>query len=174
MSADTQLRDGRLPRPAGGASHKSYQPELSAALMEVQGAVIRECRLDAATMELVRMRCAQVHDCRVCQTVRLEPARAAGVDEDVLAQVSRYESSALSQRHKVILRLVDAHLFGSTPPSLPAEVAEHLSPAEAVDVVLLAAKCSYQKSLVALGLDAPGDYVWFEFDPQTGRNRPLR
>ena len=163
----------RLPLPADGSSHKSYQPELSAALMELQGAIIRHCVLDVVTMELIRIRCANVHDCQVCRTVRLEPARAAGVDETVLAKVQFYETSDLTERHKVVLRLVDAHLFGSVPPGLPAQVAGHLTPDEAADVVLLVAKCSYQKSLVALALDAPGSYVWFDFDQETGRNIPL-
>jgi AhpD family alkylhydroperoxidase len=173
MTGGTETRDRRLPLPADGSSHKAYQPELSAALMDVQAAVIRECTLDPVTMELVRMRCADVHDCRVCKSVRLEPARAAGADETVLAQVTKYETSTLSERHKVVLRLADAHMFGYVPPSLPEQVADQLCAEEALDVVLLVAKCSYQKSLVALGLDTPGEYTWFEFDPMTGRNRPL-
>jgi AhpD family alkylhydroperoxidase len=163
----------RIPLPADGASHKSYAPELSAALTEVQGAVIRSNTLDPLTFELVRIRCARVHDCRVCQFVRLEPARAAGADEAFLAKVDFYERSDLTERQKVVLRLVDAHLFGSVPASLPAQVREHLTEEEALDVVLVAAKCSYQKSLVALQLDAPGEYQSFEFDPVTGRNVPV-
>ena len=169
----TTVRDTRLPLPADGSSHKTYQPELADALMQLQGAVIRHCVLDVVTMELVRIRCANVHDCRVCRTVRLEPARAAGADETVLAKVQDYESSDLDERHKVVLRLADAHLFGHVPATLAADVAAHLTPDEAADVVLLVAKCSYQKSLVALGLDSPGSYVWFEFDQRTGRNIPI-
>jgi alkylhydroperoxidase family enzyme len=173
VTAASETRPARIEPPADGASHKSYQPELSDALMQLQAAVIQQCRLDAVTMELVRIRCANVHDCRVCRQVRLEPARAAGADEAVLAKVQTYETSDLSERHKVVLRLTDAHLFGSVPASLPDQVGAHLTPEEAVDIVLLVAKCSYQKSLVALGLDTPGTYTWFEFDPQTGRNVPL-
>jgi AhpD family alkylhydroperoxidase len=173
MTATSRTRPTRLAPPADGSSHKTYQPELSDALMQLQSAVIQHCRLDAVTMELIRIRCANVHDCRVCRQVRLEPARAAGVDETMLAKVQSYETSDLGERHKVVLRLTDAHLFSSVPPSLPDQVAAHLTPEEAVDVVLMVAKCSYQKSLVALGLDSPGGYTWFEFDPQTGRNVPL-
>jgi AhpD family alkylhydroperoxidase len=173
MTAASDTRSTRLPLPEDGSSHKTYQPALSNALMELQGAIVRECVLDPVTMELIRIRCANVHDCRVCRHVRLEPARAAGADETVLAKVQFYETSDLSERHKVILRLADAHLFGSVPPSLSEQVGAHLTPEEAVDVVLLVAKCSYQKSLVALGLDSPGAYTWFEFDQQTGRNIPL-
>ena len=173
MTADSQTRPARLPAPADGSSHKTYQPALSAALMELQGAVVRSCALDPVTMELVRIRCANVHDCRVCRQVRYEPARTAGADEAVLAKVQAYETSDLSERHKVVLRLADAHLFGAVPPSLADQVADHLTPEEALDVVLLVAKCSYQKSLVALGLDTPGAYTWFDFDPRTGRNVPV-
>jgi hypothetical protein len=91
--------------------------------------------------------------------VRFEPARAAGAVESVLAKVQTYVTSDLSERHKVALRLADAHLFGHVPASLPAQVAAQLTAAEAADVVLLVAKCSYQKSLVALGLDRPGNYT---------------
>jgi AhpD family alkylhydroperoxidase len=159
--------------PADGSSHRGYQPALSAALMELQAAVMRGCSLDPVTIELVRIRCAHVHDCRVCSHVRLQPARDAGADEELLAEVDHYEHSSLGERHKVVLRLADAHLFGAVPPTLPAQVAEHLTPQEALDVVLLVTKNSYQKALVALGLDSPGSYTYFEFDPQTGRNVPL-
>jgi hypothetical protein len=105
-----------------------------------------------------------VHDCRVCRQVRLEPARAAGADATVLAKVQSYETSDLSKRHRVVLR--SPMLICSA--SLADEVATHLTAEEAVDIVMFVAKCSYQKSLVALGLDTPGRYTWFDFDAQTG------
>lgn len=168
----TDARAPRLPL-AAGTSHKSLQPRLSDALMQLQAAVMRDCVLDPVTIELIRIRCAHVHDCRVCSHVRLRPAAEAGVDEDMLSQVDHYENSTLAEKHKVALRLTDAHLFGSSGNSLPAQVAAHFSQEEALDIVLLVAKCSYQKSLVALGLDAPGSYTWFDFDADTGRNVPM-
>jgi AhpD family alkylhydroperoxidase len=173
MTSSAPVRGPRLTLPADGSSHKTLRPALADALMHVQAAVIRDCVLDPVTMELIRIRCAHVHDCRVCSYVRLRPALDAGADEDVLAQVDHYETSDLSERHKVVLRLADAHIFGSPAPGLSEQVAEHLTQEEAIDVVLLVAKCSYQKSLVALGLDAPGSYAWFDFDQQTGRNIPV-
>ncbi len=166
--SDTSSRGPRLPAPADGGRFQSYRPDLLAALNAFQAAVVRENSLDPVTTELIRMRCAHVHDCRVCKSVRLDPARAAGADEQVLAEVGHYEASTLGERHKVVLRLADAHLFGSVPPSLPGQVAGELSPREALDVVLLVAKFSYQKSLVALGIDAPRGYTYFEWDQQTG------
>jgi AhpD family alkylhydroperoxidase len=173
MTTTSETPTTRLPLPADGSSHRTYQPALSDALMEVQGAIIRHCELDPVTMELIRIRCANVHDCRVCRSVRSESARVAGADETFLEKAQSYETSDLSERHKVVLRLADAHIFGSVPASLPDQVAAHLTPEEALDVVLIVAKCSYQKSLVALALDAPGSYTRFEFDPQTGRNVPV-
>lgn len=167
---ETQIETPRTPLPPDGSSPRTYQPALSEALMELQAAVMRRCTLDPVTIELVRMRCAHVHDCRVCSSMRLQPARDAGADEEFLAQVDHYEDSSLDARHKTVLRLADAHLFGSVPDSLPSQVAEHLTPEEALDVVLLVAKFSYQKSLVALRLDSPGRYTYFQFDPTTGRN----
>ena len=173
MTVPTETPSARIPMPADGSSHKSYQPELSAALMDMQAAIMRHCSLDPVTIELVRIRCAHVHDCRVCSHVRLQPARDAGADDAFLSQVDDYEHSELDERHKVALRLADAHLFGSVPPSLPAQVKAHLTAEEAVDIVLLVARNSYQKSLVSLKLDAPGAYTWFDFDPVTGRNVPV-
>ena len=79
MTVPTETPSARIPMPADGSSHKSYQPELSAALMDMQAAIMRHCSLDPVTIELVRIRCAHVHDCRVCSHVRLQPARDAGL-----------------------------------------------------------------------------------------------
>lgn len=174
MTAANATRELRVPLPTDGTSHRSYQPALSEALMDVQATVVKRLSVDPVLLELVRLRCANVHDCRVCKQVRLEPARAAGLDEDTLAKVQNYEASDLSERHKVALRLADSHLLGWVPPSLPEQVAAHLTPEEALDIVLLVVKNSYQKSLVALGLDIPVEYTEFRYDMETGRNVPLR
>ena len=55
--------------------------ELVALLVAYQDAVVRYGLLDAVTTELVRLRCARQHDCRICQTLRLADAAHAGVDD---------------------------------------------------------------------------------------------
>ncbi|MSV75349.1 MAG: hypothetical protein F2874_07540, partial [Actinobacteria bacterium] len=56
-------------------------PELVALLGEYQDTVVRSRHLDAITTELVRLRCARQHDCRICQTLRLADAADSGLDE---------------------------------------------------------------------------------------------
>lgn len=160
-------RGPRLPPPPGGGSHRAWQPRLAAALDDYQAAVVRGNPLDAVTTELVRIRCARVHDCRACRTLRLVDARDEGADEALLSQVDAYESSALAERHKVVLRLTDAHLFAVVSDGLADQVRAHLTPQEASAVVLLVTKFSVQKSLVVLGLDAPTGTL-FTFDSRTG------
>ena len=42
---------------------------------------MRSPHLDPVTTELVRLRCARQHDCRICQTLRLSTAANLGADE---------------------------------------------------------------------------------------------
>jgi len=170
MTAAQHERTVRLRLPADGrAPREVYQPELAGALDRYHAAIMREPVLDPMEHELVRIRCAHVHTCRLCSHVRMKSAREAGADEDLLSQVDHYETSALlTERQKVILRLVDAHIFGHVPPGLAAQIAAHLSPDEAVAVPLLASKYSFQKTGVSLGLDAAKDFDLIDYDPETG------
>ena len=170
MTTGKTERPCRLELPAdGSAPGQAYQPALAEVLNRYQAAVMREPVLDPVSHELIRIRCARVHDCRHCGHVRLRSAQAVGADEDLLAQVDFYETSErISERQKVMLRLADAHIFGSVPPALPAQVGEYFTAAEAVEVALLVSKYSFQKSLVALGLDAPRGNDHIDFDPLTG------
>ncbi len=158
----------RLTAPADGRRPgAAYQPELSQALSAYQEAVVRLRALDWTTTELVRLRCARTHDCRICSTLRLVPALEAGVDEALLDKVDYYETSDLSERHKVALRLADAHLTGpaTITEQLAADVQRHFSPAEIVEILTDVSKWSYQKAMVALGLDdVPDGITVFDVD----------
>jgi alkylhydroperoxidase family enzyme len=120
-----------------------------------QAAVMRGSVLDPVTIELVRLRCARTHHCRICQTLRLADARAAGVDEAVTAKVDFYERSDLPERAKVALRVTDA--FITRPDLLSDAVAEQarasFGPAELASLALDITKWSTQKIHVALGTD---------------------
>ena len=126
-----------------------------ASLDAYQAAVVRGSVLDPVTMELVRLRCARTHHCRICQTLRLAGARAAGVDETMTAKVDRYERSDLPERAKVALRVTDAFI---TRPDLLTEAAAGqarrlFGPAELASLCLDITKWSTQKIKVALGTD---------------------
>ena len=145
---------------------------LRAALTGYQDAVVRGCALDPVLTELVRLRCARTHNCRICQTLRLADARDAGADDAVTAAVDRYETSDLDERIKAALRVTDAliTLPSSLSPAAVASARALLAPDELAELCLDVSKWSTQKVHVALGTDAPDrlplgaeGVSWFRF-----------
>ena len=141
----------RIPRGVGA------DPALRTALDGWQAAVVRLPLLDPVTTELVRLRAAAVHDCRLCGSLRLADAREQGVDEGMVAKLERYEESDLPERHKLALRLADALM--TQPGDLPAQLATDLHAAfsdeELLELTLDVMKWNYQKVPVALRTDVP-------------------
>lgn len=113
--------------------------------------------LDPITTELVRLRGARQHTCRLCMSRRSLDAMHAGADATTFEAVDRYRSSDLGPAQQAALGLTDAIIWTCAhlrPVDLEA-VREHLSPAEAVEVVLEVMRNSANKIAVALGADAP-------------------
>lgn len=132
--------------PAGAAQ------VLRAALSQFQAAVVRGQALDPVITELVRLRCARSHDCRICKTLRLADA---DVDETLAAKIDHYRASDLPERAQVALAITDA-LIG-WPRDLDRALVEQahrlFTTEELAELVLDVAKWSTQKINVALGLD---------------------
>jgi alkylhydroperoxidase family enzyme len=156
--------------PAARAADPSAA--LRAALTEYQDAVVRGQALDPVLTELVRLRCARTHNCRICQTLRLADARDAGADDAVTAAVDRYETSDLDERIKAALRVTDALITMPTglSPEAAADARARLTPDELAELCLDVSKWSTQKVHVALGTDAPDrlplgaeGVSWFRF-----------
>lgn len=130
--------------------------QLHQTLKDYQATVVRGVALDPVTTELVRLRCARTHNCRICQTLRLTDARAAGVDDELTAKVDFYERSDLDERTKTALRITDA--FITLPGTLGQEVIEYarsvFSEEQLAELLLDITKWSTQKIHVALGTDA--------------------
>jgi alkylhydroperoxidase family enzyme len=152
------LDDAFAAVPAGSYAAADYvaADASPAGLLDAyQAAVVRGSALDPVTTELVRLRCARTHHCRICQTLRLAHSRAAGVDEDMTAKVDFYERSDLPKRAKVALRVTDA--FITRPDLLSDTVAGQarasFGPAELASLCLDITKWSTQKIKVALGTD---------------------
>lgn len=147
----------RAPRVPLGAEGRpaGRDPELVSALAAYQDAVVRSPHLDATTTELIRLRCARQHDCRICQTLRLADAVAVGVDDAMTDQIDHYEDSTLSERHKVALRLVDAVIWrpADMDDRLVADVHAHFSDVEIAEILVDITKWSTQKIHVTLGTD---------------------
>jgi len=111
-------------------------------------------------------------------SLRLAVAKEHGLDEAMAEQVDHYESSALTDRHKVALRLADAlmTLPGSISPALRDQAHQHFSPDELLELTLDVMKWNYQKVSVALGTDdevTPGQLTDLVFDAG-GRTQPTQ
>ncbi|OBB90010.1 carboxymuconolactone decarboxylase family protein [Mycobacterium sp. 852002-30065_SCH5024008] len=121
-------------------------------------AVARMRALDPVTSELVRLRGAAQHNCRLCKSLREGTALDAGGSETLYEEIDRFESSALlDDRAKAALRYADALIW--TPAHLAAddaaEVRSRFSDAEAVELTFDIMRNASNKVAVALGADAP-------------------
>lgn len=129
--------------------------ELVRLLADYQDTVVRSRYLDPVTTELVRLRCARQHDCRICQTLRLADAAVGGVDDEVTSKIDHYETSDLAERHKVALRIVDAVIWRPTDITdhLVEQAHAHFTADEIAEILVDITKWSTQKIHVALGTD---------------------
>ncbi len=151
-------RNVRIPPPGVGPDERSprmYQPELAGEIDDFYQAAARLSALDPVVTELVRLRCARHHDCRICKAVRQRDARESGVDAEMTAKIDFFEQSDLEERLKVALRYTDAFITqpAGAGPRLAADLLAHFSPAEVVELSLDIMKWSTQKIHVTLGLD---------------------
>jgi len=124
-------------------------------LASYQDAVVRSTLLDPVTTELIRLRCARQHDCRICQTLRLADAARDGLDDAMSDQIDVYETSTLSERHKVALRIVDAFIWRPSEIDgvLVGQARESFSDDEIAEILVDITKWSTQKIHVCLGTD---------------------
>ena len=120
--------------------------------------------LDPVTTELVRLRGARQHNCRLCQSTRSVRALDSGADEAVFDSTERYESSELAEAQKVALRLTDAVITGpgSLAPTLVEQVHRWFAPDQVVELVMDVMRNSGQKIAVAMAADDPHVSSGFE------------
>ncbi|OBJ12986.1 carboxymuconolactone decarboxylase family protein [Mycobacterium colombiense] len=121
-------------------------------------AVARMRSLDPVTSELVRLRGAAQHNCRLCNSLREGGALDAGGSETLYEEIERFESSSLlDDRAKAALSYADALIW--TPAHLVAddvaEVRSRFSEAEAVELTFDIMRNASNKVAVSLGADAP-------------------
>lgn len=121
-------------------------------------AVARMRALDPVTAELVRLRGAAQHNCRLCKSLRETTALDAGGSETLYGDIDGYEdSSQLTRRAKAALRYTDGLIW--TPAHLVADVAAEVrsgfSEVEAVELTFDVMRNASNKVAVSLGADAP-------------------
>lgn len=128
---------------------------LAGSLREFQAAVVRGAALDPVITELVRLRCARTHNCRICKTLRLADARVAGADDAMTAKIDFYEQSDLDERAKIALRITDAMITGPDrlDDAVIAQARSTFSAPERAELCLDIMKWSTQKIHVSLGTD---------------------
>lgn len=119
--------------------------------------VARMRDLDPVTTEVVRLRGAAAHNCRLCRSLRDRHALAAGGSEDVYDQIADFErAEGLSDAHKAALRYVDALIW--SPSRIDEDVASavrrHFSAKQALELTLDVMRNGANKILVSLGSDA--------------------
>ena len=152
-----RLALGRLHHRDLPADRRPEEGDLWAALEDFMRLVALQTALDPLTTELVRLRGANAHRCRLCQSRLSVRALDAAGDRWPFAVVDDYERSSLSERHKVALRLTDAVI---TQPALiedalVAQVRANFSMAESSEIVLDVVRNAANKIAVAFGADAP-------------------
>jgi len=121
-------------------------------------AVARMRALDPVTSELVRLRGATQHNCRLCKSLRESTALDAGGSESLYGDIEHFQSSTLfDSRAKAALRYADGLIW--TPAHLvvddAAEVRSGFSDDEAVELTFDVMRNASNKVAVALGGDAP-------------------
>jgi alkylhydroperoxidase family enzyme len=110
------------------------------------------------TTEVVRLRGATLHNCRLCKSRREGNALDAGGSESLYSDIENYETSErLPDRQKAALRYVDALIW--TPSAIPSDVVagvrEHFTEDEAFELTIDVMRNACNKVMVALGADAP-------------------
>jgi AhpD family alkylhydroperoxidase len=153
----------RLPLPEGSEPAlmrvRQLNPEIADAIWDTYKTITVRGSLDPTVTELVRLRCARMNGCRLCQSLRLAPAVRDGLDEAMADKVDHYEESDLTPRQKAALRLTDAFLIA--PRSIGADVRRELdawfTEEQILELLLDMVAWIQQKVLIAFALDIPVD-----------------
>lgn len=130
--------------------------ELWPLVEEFMRQVARLDTLDPVLTELIRLRGARQHECRLCKSRRSVAAIEAGADERTFDAVDSYADSDLPEATKAALALTDAVIWSPylIPRDVSAAAAAHLAPEQVVEVVLDVTRNAANKIAVALGADA--------------------
>lgn len=130
---------------------------LDRAIGKFAAAIVQAKTVDPMITELVRLRCAQIHDCRLCGSLRSQEALDQGFDETMQRKISCYSKSDFSPDIIAALRLCDAMILSpaSANGALKIELEQYFSPEQIAEICLDVMKWSQQKALVALRSEAP-------------------
>ena len=120
--------------------------------------VARLRSLDPVTTEVVRLRGAVAHNCRLCKSLRDSTALDAGGSESLYDEIGRYEDSGLlTDGHKAALRYVDALVWSPAQiePEIAGGVRKYFTAEQSRELTLDVMRNASNKIAVALQADAP-------------------
>jgi AhpD family alkylhydroperoxidase len=135
--------------------------------------------LDPVVHECIRLFNAKYQGCEYCMNARQAIAVQAGLDESIVSQLSRFETSTLPDHIKAALRITSA--IASAPKMVTAAVLENarrfFSDREISDIILLSVHTTSSKVTITLGVD-PGKTasgrVFYPTDPVYGNSPELK
>jgi hypothetical protein len=128
--------------------------------------------LDPVTSELVRLRGARAHDCRLCQSRR----SVSAIDLAGSELFDDKDPRGVTATQGLALRVVDAFVWEPLhwPPGLGEQVVNALGPAAATELTLDLVRNAANKIAVAFGADAPQvetGVEYYDIDVSTGSLR---
>ena len=147
--------------PAPWAQHPQFDADTDIAgvvFTSLLPGVARLRELDPVTTEVVRLRGAMAHNCRLCKSLRESGALDAGGSESLYDDIERYESSnLLTGAQKAALRYADALIWtpSGIEPTVASGVTGHFTEAQARELTLDVMRNASNKIAVALKADAP-------------------
>ena len=129
--------------------------------------------LDPVTSELVRLRGARAHDCRLCQSRRNVTAIDLAGGRDLFDD---RDPIGISDSQALALQVVDTFVWQPIrwPPGLGTQVVDALGPAAAAELTLDIIRNAANKIAVAFGADAPQvetGVEYYDIDMSTGELR---
>ena len=135
--------------------------------------VARLSALDPVTSELVRLREARAHDCRLCQSRRSVSAIDQAGRSDLFED---RDPSGISDVQALALQVVDAFVWQPIqwPPGLGEQVVDALGPAAATELILDIVRNAANKIAVAFDADDPQvetGVEYYDIDVSTGELR---
>lgn len=124
---------------------------------------VRQCGLDPALLELVRLRASQMNGCAYCVDMHTKDARAEGETEQRLYAVSVWEEAPFfTERERAALawteavtRVSDSHV----PDALYEVSRRHFSEKELVDLTLAIVAINGWNRLAVSFRSVPGTYT---------------
>jgi hypothetical protein len=129
--------------------------------------------LDPVTSELVRLRGARAHDCRLCQSRRNVSAIDLAGRSDLFDDS---DPSGISDAQALALQVVDVFVWQPTqwPPGLGEQVVDALGPTAATELILDLVRNAANKIAVAFEADDPQvetGVEYYDIDASTGELR---